>query len=52
MSGFVDIYSLNLTLSWNSLFSPSKVLKVLLGIEIWAGNCGLLESAGHLPKPF
>lgn len=44
----MDICSLNFSLLWKISFFPSMVLKVLLGIVIIAGICGLLESEGHL----
>ena len=44
----VETYCLNLVLSWNILFSPSMVFESFAGCDV----CGLLESAGHLPRPF
>ena len=51
-AGFVERYLVNLILSWNILFSPSRILRVLLGIVTWAGICVLLQSVWHFPSVF
>lgn len=51
-TGFVGRYYLNLTLSWDILFSPSMVVKILLHIVVLAGIYGLLEFIRHLSRSF
>jgi hypothetical protein len=41
----MESYCVNLVLLWNTLVSPSMVIRVLLGIVACAGICGLLWSA-------
>jgi hypothetical protein len=50
--GFVNWYCLNLIFSQKILFLYIWLLKVLLGIEVWADICGLLEIVKHLPRLF
>lgn len=47
-AGFVGRYDINLVRSWILYFLHLCWLKVLLGIIVWAGDDGLLESAAHL----
>lgn len=41
-------YCLNMVLSWNILFSSFMVIESLLGMIVWAGIYGLLETLKHL----
>lgn len=51
-AGLVDRYNLNLVVSWMLFFLHLCWLKVLLGIIVWAGDYGLLQSSAHLSRTF